>query len=115
MPDYHTKNVYACPYLATQTVLSGKWNILLLHHIEDGPIRFNELHRRLTGISQATLTKQLRQLEEYGLITRKVYAQVPPKVEYELSEIGQEFKMVLEQIETFGDKYINFIKSKKSE
>lgn len=95
--------------------MSGKWNILLLHHIEDGPIRFNELHRRLTGISQATLTKQLRQLEEDGLITRKVYAQVPPKVEYELSEIGQEFRLVLEQIETFGDKYINFVKSKKSE
>ena len=113
MPKYHINNVYACPYLATQTVLSGKWNILLLHHIEDGPIRFNELHRRLTGISQATLTKQLRQLEEDGLITRKVYAQVPPKVEYELSEIGQEFRLVLEQIETFGDKYINLVKSKK--
>ncbi|WP_409373835.1 winged helix-turn-helix transcriptional regulator [Streptococcus suis] len=58
MPDYHTKNVYACPYLATQTVLSGKWNILLLHHIEDGPIRFNELHRRLTGISHAKRMKK---------------------------------------------------------
>ncbi|AGL48389.1 Transcriptional regulator, HxlR family [Streptococcus suis TL13] len=69
------------------------------------------MHRRLTGISQATLTKQLRQLEDDGLITRKVYAQVPPKVEYELSEIGQEFKMVLQQIEVFGDKYINFVKS----
>ena len=84
----------------------------MLHHIEDGPVRFNELHRRLKGISQATLTKQLRQLEEDGLIRRKVYAQVPPKVEYELSEIGQEFKLVLQQIETFGDKYIDFIKAK---
>ena len=84
-----------------------------MHHIEEGPIRFNELHRRLTGISQATLTKQLRQLEDNGLITRKVYAQVPPKVEYELSEIGQEFKLVLQQIESFGDKYINFVKSKQ--
>ncbi|HEL1613026.1 TPA: helix-turn-helix transcriptional regulator [Streptococcus suis] len=110
---HHT--VPECPYVTTQGVLSGKWSILLLHHIEEGPIRFNELHRRLTGISQATLTKQLRQLEDDGLITRKVYAQVPPKVEYELSEIGQEFKLVLQQIEVFGDKYINFIKSKKSE
>ncbi len=104
-----------CRFLTVQKLLAGKWSIVLLHHIEEGPIRFNELHRRLEGISQATLTKQLRQLEEDGLITRKVYAQVPPKVEYELSEIGQEFKAVLEQIETFGDKYINFIKSKKSE
>lgn len=113
MPNYHLENLYACPYLATQSVLSGKWNILLLHHIEGGPIRFNELHRRLEGVSQATLTKQLRQLEEDGLITRTVYAQVPPRVEYELSEIGQEFRMVLEQIEEFGDKYIQYIKTQK--
>lgn len=113
MPNYHTENIYTCPYLATQSVLSGKWNILLLHHIEEGPIRFNELHRRLEGISQATLTKQLRQLETDGLILRKVYAQVPPKVEYELSDIGREFKQVLEQIEVFGEKYIDFLKTRK--
>ncbi|HEM2830025.1 TPA: helix-turn-helix transcriptional regulator [Streptococcus suis] len=115
MATFTSHTVPECPYVTTQSVLSGKWSILLLHHIEEGPIRFNEMHRRLTGISQATLTKQLRQLEDDGLITRKVYAQVPPKVEYELSEIGQEFKMVLQQIEVFGDKYINFVKSKKSE
>ncbi|HEL9634731.1 TPA: helix-turn-helix transcriptional regulator [Streptococcus suis] len=115
MPTFTYHTVPECPYVTTQSVLSGKWSMLLLHHIEEGPIRFNELHRRLTGISQATLTKQLRQLEDDGLITRKVYAQVPPKVEYELSEIGQEFKLVLQQIEVFGDKYINFVKSKKSE
>lgn len=115
MVTFTQHTVPECPYVTTQSVLSGKWSILLLHHIEEGPIRFNELHRRLTGISQATLTKQLRQLEDDGLITRKVYAQVPPKVEYELSEIGQEFKLVLQQIEVFGDKYINFVKSKKSE
>ncbi|WNF70042.1 helix-turn-helix domain-containing protein [Streptococcus suis] len=115
MPTFTSHTVPECPCVTTQSVLSGKWSILLLHHIEEGPIRFNEMHRRLTGISQATLTKQLRQLEDDGLITRKVYAQVPPRVEYELSEIGQEFKLVLEQIEVFGDKYINFVKSKKSE
>ncbi|CYU79135.1 transcriptional regulator [Streptococcus suis] len=115
MATFTKHTVPECPYVTTQSVLSGKWSILLLHHIEEGPIRFNELHRRLTGISQATLTKQLRQLEDDGLIIRKVYAQVPPKVEYELSEIGQEFKMVLQQIEVFGDKYIEFVKAKKSE
>ncbi|HEM5172799.1 TPA: helix-turn-helix transcriptional regulator [Streptococcus suis] len=115
MVTFTQHTVPECPFVTTQSVLSGKWSILLLHHIEEGPIRFNEMHRRLTGISQATLTKQLRQLEEDGLITRKVYAQVPPKVEYELSEIGQEFKLVLEQIEVFGDKYIDFVKAKKSE
>lgn len=104
-----------CRYLAAQKVLAGKWSIVLLHHIEEGPVRFNELHRRLEGISQATLTKQLRQLEEDGLIVRKVYAQVPPKVEYELSDMGQEFKAVLEQIEIFGNKYIDFAEKRKKE
>ena len=66
----------------------------------------------MKGISQATLTKQLRQLEEDGLITRKVYPQVPPKVEYELSDIGKEFNVVLKQIEVFGKKYIDFVKGK---
>ena len=59
------------------------------------------------------MTKQLRQLEGDGLIRRQVYAQVPPKVEYELSEMGQEFKLVLQQIELFGAKYIDFIKNKE--
>ncbi len=113
MPTFTKHTIPECPYVASQSVLSGKWSLLLLHHIEDGPVRFNELHRRLKGISQATLTKQLRQLEGDGLIRRQVYAQVPPKVEYELSEMGQEFKLVLQQIELFGAKYIDFIKNKE--
>ncbi|MBM7635362.1 winged helix-turn-helix transcriptional regulator [Streptococcus saliviloxodontae] len=112
MATFTKHTVPECPFVTTQSVLSGKWSILILHHVEEGPIRFNELHRRLTGISQTTLTKQLRQLEEAGLIQRKVYAQVPPKVEYQLSDIGLEFKQVLQQIAIFGDKYIDFVKSK---
>ncbi|MDG3131515.1 helix-turn-helix transcriptional regulator [Streptococcus suis] len=112
MANYTHHTLSECPFVTTQKILSGKWSILLLHHIEDGPIRFNELHRCLTGISQATLTKQLRQLEEDGLVTRKVYAQVPPKVEYELTGIGKEFKLVLRQIELFGNKYTKFITEK---
>ncbi len=102
MATFTKHTVPECPYVTTQSVLSGKWSILLLHHIEEGPIRFNELHRRLTGISQATLTKQLRQLEDDGLIIRKVYAQVPPKVEYELSEIGQNLRWFFNKLKFWG-------------
>lgn len=112
----YSKNhvITECPFAAAQNVLSGKWSILLLHHIESGTIRFNELYRKLAGISQATLSKQLRQLEEDGLITRHVYAQVPPRVEYELSDMGKEFTLVLNQINIFGQKYIDYLKERSS-
>ncbi len=101
-----------CPFAAVQSVLSGKWSILLLHYIEKGSIRFGELHRKLEGISQASLAKQLRQLEKDGLIIRHVYPQVPPRVEYELSEIGKEFTLVLNRIDDFGKKYIAYMQKR---
>ena len=103
-----------CPYVTIQKVLSGKWSIIILHLLEDGDVRFNELYRQIEGISQATLIKQLRQLEEDGLITRKVYPQVPPKVGYNLSDLGKEFASVLDQINIFGQKYIEFVKEKEN-
>ena len=78
-----------CPYVTAQRVLRGKWSIVILHHLEDGPVRFNELQRRLPEMTHATLAKQLRSLEEYGVITRTEYPQVPPKVEYALSPLGE--------------------------
>ena len=62
-----------CPYVTAQRVLRGKWSIVILHHLEDGPVRFNELQRRLPEMTHATLAKQLRSLEEYGVITRTEY------------------------------------------
>ena len=112
MATFTKHTIPECPFVTTQGILSGKWSILLMHHLEQAPIRFNELQRRLTGISHATLTKQLRQLEEDGLVVRKVYPEVPPRVEYELSDLGREFRAVLDQIEIFGEKYIDFVKSK---
>lgn len=100
-----------CPFIKVQQILNSKWSIIILNYISNAPIRFNELHRLLSPISQATLSKQLKQLEETGLITRKVYPQIPPKVEYELSDIGKEFNLVLNQIEIFGLKYINYLKN----
>jgi len=96
-----------CPYATAQKILSGKWTLIILHHLdEDTVLRFSELHRYFPEITQATLTKQLRALEGYGMVKRTVYAQVPPKVEYELTDIGKEFSSILKNIETWGDKYI---------
>mgnify|MGYP003083969286 CR=1 FL=1 len=91
-----------CPFFTTQKILSGKWTILILHLLEGKAVRFNELQRELGTITQATLTKQLKQLEKDGLINRKVYAQIPPKVEYSLTEIGQ-------KLEVWGNDYIDFL------
>ena len=91
-----------CPYVTAHRVLRGKWSIVILHHLEDGPVRFNELQRRLPEMTHATLAKQLRSLEEYGVITRTEYPQVPPKVEYALSPLGEEFRPVLAQFEAWG-------------
>ena len=94
-----------CPYATAQKVLSGKWALIILHHLSENKLRFGELHRQLPELTQATLTKQLRTLEENGMVTRTVYAQVPPKVEYELSLIGQDFTEVLNSLKIWGDRY----------
>ncbi|MBK1813161.1 helix-turn-helix transcriptional regulator [Clostridium sp. YIM B02505] len=102
-----------CPYATAQRILSGKWAVIILHHLSEKKLRFNELQRLLPEITQATLTKQLRALEEYGVVTRTVYAQIPPKVEYDLSDIGKEFTEVLDSLKVWSDKYIAFCNSKE--
>lgn len=102
-----------CPYFTAQKVLSGKWSILIMYHLNDGTLRYGELQRKLGDITQATLTKQLRMLEDYGLISRHVYNEVPPKVEYSLTDLGKAFNPVLEQLRIWGDKYIEFLKDEK--
>ena len=97
-----------CPYCTVQKIFSGKWALLLMHHLSGVTLRFGELKRLLPDITQAALTKQLRQLEAYGLIHRHVYAQVPPKVEYSLSEVGTQFKDVLLSLKNWSDKYLEF-------
>ncbi|MBC1400480.1 winged helix-turn-helix transcriptional regulator [Listeria booriae] len=107
------ESVYGkCPYATTQRVLTGKWSIVVLYQLSTGTKRFNELQRLIPGITQTILTKQLRQLENDMLINRKIYAEVPPRVEYSLSDLGEKFKSVLEQIEVFGLEYISELKLK---
>ena len=99
-----------CPYVTSQKVLTGKWSIYLLYLLKDGPIRFNELQRRMPeDMTHTTLSRQLKSLEEDGLIVRHVYSEIPPKVEYELSEIGQKFEKVLDELEVWGNEYIAYM------
>lgn len=102
-----------CPYFTAQKVLAGKWSILIMHLLEDGPVRFNELQRRLPNMTHATLSKQLKQLEQAQLIIRTKYNQIPPKVEYSLSDIGKQFGKVLDSLQEWGVSYIEYISDTK--
>lgn len=97
-----------CPYVTAQRLLQGKWAILILHELEDGPKRFNQLQREI-DITQATLSSQLKAMESEGLLTRTVYPEVPPRVEYRLTDIGLSFRPVLESIRVWGDRYISYL------
>ncbi|MEF9946220.1 MAG: helix-turn-helix domain-containing protein [Lachnospiraceae bacterium] len=98
-----------CPMDIGLNILSGKWTLRILWHVSRGPIRFNELQRRLGAITTKTLTTQLRQLEEQGVMTRTVYPETPPKVEYALTELGQSIQPILKGLCDWGTKYQNAI------
>ena len=95
-----------CPFITAQKIIAGKWTVVILNNLNSKTLRFGELQRLLPELTQATLTKQLRSLEEYGLVNRYVFPQVPPKVEYSLTDIGKEFEPVLDSISVWGEKYI---------
>ena len=103
-----------CPYYTVQRLLSGKWTLLILIYLSKKTMRFGELKRELPDMTQSTLTKQLRELEENGLVVRTVYNQIPPKVEYSLSDMGKQFELVISAVEKWGNQYIEFIKKKDS-
>ena len=95
-----------CPYATAQSLISGKWAVLILLYLEDGPIRFNELLRKMPKMTHATLSAQLKSLEEYGLVRRVQYEAIPPKVEYSLTDIGKKFHPVVAAMEAWGNEYI---------
>ncbi|QIH77431.1 transcriptional regulator [Macrococcoides canis] len=88
----------------TQNLLSGRWKYFILWFLKEKSKRFSEIKKFLSGISQGSLTKQLKELESDGLIHRKVYPEVPPRVEYSLTEMGQEILPILKMMETYGKK-----------
>ena len=103
-----------CPYATAQSLISGKWAILILHYLEDGPIRFNELQRRMPKMTHATLSVQLKELVENGLVERKQYETIPLKVEYSLTDLGSKFHPVIEALQHWGQEYIDYLKNGKS-
>lgn len=95
-----------CSVEAAISLIEGKWKCIVLFHLLDGTRRFNEIRRRVPEVTQRVLTNQLRELEEDGLILRKVYAQVPPKVEYSISPLGRSLEPILLALKTWGDENI---------
>jgi len=92
-----------CPAEFTLAMIGGRWKIPLIFHLMDGPRRFSELSRALAGVSQKMLTQQLREMERNGLVERKVYAQVPPRVDYELTALGKSLKPVVDAMCEWGE------------
>ncbi len=94
-----------CPVATTVQLIGNKWKLLILRNLLLRPWRFNELQKNLEGISQKVLTDSLRSMEADGIITRTVYAEVPPRVEYALSELGESLKPILEAMRVWGEMY----------
>ena len=95
----------ACPVETTLTLIGDKWKVLILRDLMPGTKRFGELKKSIGSVSQKVLTAQLRDMEKSGLIDRKVYAEVPPRVEYSLTELGQSLKPILDAMWNWGKEY----------
>lgn len=100
-----TPSAEGCPVDTTLVVIGGKWKGVILYHLIDGPRRFNEFRRLYPGLTQFMLTRQLRELEQDGIIHREVYKQVPPKVEYSLTEFGRTLEPIILSMRDWGATY----------
>lgn len=105
MAENEVKNLPACPVETTLTLIGNKWKVLILRDLLPGTKRFGELKKSLGSVSQKVLTAQLRDMEAEGLISRTVYAEVPPRVEYTLTDLGMSLKPVLDSMLTWGENY----------
>ncbi|MTD40062.1 transcriptional regulator [Erwinia sp. CPCC 100877] len=95
-----------CPVATTVDLIGNKWKLLIMRELLTGTKRFNEMHKAIDGISQKVLTENLRKMEEDGIIKRKVYAVVPPKVEYSLSNLGDSLRPIIASMSDWGTAYI---------
>lgn len=99
------KTLPACPVETTLSLISDRWKVLIIRDLLGGTKRFGELRKSVGNVSQKVLTANLRSMEEDGLLTRRVYAEVPPRVEYTLTETGMSLKPVLDAMWTWGEEY----------
>ena len=99
-PGFH------CPVEATLDVIGGKWKVVILFWLKDRTLRFGELRRKIPGVSERMLTQQLRELEEHGIVHREVYAEVPPKVEYSLTDYGRTLRPITDLMCEWGKKHM---------
>ena len=101
----NVKELPACPVETTLTLIGDKWKVLILRDLLPGTKRFGELKKSIGSVSQKVLTAQLRDMEENGLINRKVYAEVPPRVEYSLTDLGKSLEPILDAMGNGGEGY----------
>src|SRR5437588_12860592 len=95
-----------CPIPRTADVIGGKWTLLIIRDLASGVKRFNQLERSLHGISPKTLSERLRSLEEEGILIRQTFAEVPPRVEYSLTEKGRDLSIVIESMRSYGKRWL---------
>ena len=107
-----TKELPACPVETTLTLIGDKWKVLILRDLMPGTKRFSELKKSIGTVSQKELTAQLRDMEANGLVHREVYAEVPPRVEYSLTELGQSLKPILDAMWNWGEGYKSSVTEK---
>jgi DNA-binding HxlR family transcriptional regulator len=100
-----TKKTVGCPVETAIEVIGGRWKVLILQELFGGTRRFSELHRALAGVSHRTLTQQLRELEAHGIVRRKIHRQVPPKVEYSLTPLGDSLRPVVGVLHDWAEEY----------
>ena len=105
-----SKDLPKCPIETTLKMLGCKWKVRIIRELLTGTKRFGELKRAVTGITQKVLTSKLREMEELGLLEREVYPQIPPKVEYTLTDIGYSLRPVLESLKCWGKDYKRYTK-----
>ena len=105
------KELPDCPVETTLTLIGDKWKVLILRDLLPGTKRFGELKKSIGNVSQKVLTAQLRTMEDSGLINRTVYAEVPPKVEYSLTELGRSLKPILDALQNWGENYKESLRS----
>lgn len=101
----------SCPVATTVQMIGSKWKLLILRNLLVRAWRFNELQKSLDGISQKVLTDSLRSMEADGIITRTVYPEVPPRVEYALSELGESMRPIMDSMEQWGRNYKNLVEN----